>query len=178
MSFEGDFIVSPEVSNIKSLHYSVLDAKIAGADVHVGCKIMTSFRTYLDFTFWDKLYEFDIYDWANRAHDFLCVKFHSSSRDHTKFGCVRDDGTLDISPTQKLQITIQAAKDVISCLDIILLAHKLKTLDYALWYICKYHPQTENGYSSYITKITCTKIIQNNFMCGDSNFDVTEFSPG
>lgn len=161
------------------LHEEVLQVQLGGINIPVRVRIMSSFRTLLDFTFIKNPYTFDIMKWMGCGQANMYRKFHNAvQRDVVKYGTIDDDGSLNLTLDQKRNVIVQASRDVMACLDVIFTMHQREVIDYAIWYIDHYQrAQNINEYGKYITKITCQRILHTNFASGSVNYQVSEFQP-
>ena len=78
------------------------------------------------------------------------------------------------SPADIRKVTLmQAAKDVVRCLDKVAQHYKSAVLDYATWY--REAHKEEATYSEFITRLTCHLIVHTSFLSPNLVWDVVQF---
>lgn len=149
------------------LRTATFTCTIMDVHVRVNLTIKQTFETTMDFTLSGTAYTFNIVRWSRRGlTPFLELFFQHTDRDPEQFGTFSqdDEGLPDFHMThiQKLNAVTQAAKDVMTCIDLIATKHQRSVLGYAVWYSEKY--ASCERYSKYITMLACNCIVNTHFL--------------
>lgn len=148
---------------------------ISGVATTVSLTIKATYEASLAFSLHGSPYSFTIARWSRRGFaKFATLFFNYAARDPIQFGTFSEspDGVITFGMTtdQKLNIITQGVRDIMACLDAIVIKYKRSVLDYAVWYREKY-PRDE-PYDNFITLYTCHCIAHSNFLAPDISWDV------
>jgi len=163
----GNYFVTADDMAISEIVFARrVDVTLGGAPCGVDITIQHSYDTTMEFIYHGKPYTFTSTKWrASGMARFLSV-FYATARDPATFGVVTygGEGELTSQPTQpqKFEAIVQACKDVMATLDLILTTHGRAVLDYAVWF--RETKPAEDTYSQYIAVLTCRNIVRSNFM--------------
>jgi len=143
-----------------------VEVVVGGAPCGVDVNIQRSYAATIDFLYHGKPYTFNCTKWRAAGMARFLTVFYATARDPATFGAVAYDpeGQLTAQPTQaqKFEAILQACKDVIGTLDLILTTHGRAVLDYAVWF--RETHKAETTYSEYIAVMTCHNIVHSNFL--------------
>lgn len=154
---------------------------LQGSRVRCGYTVHQDFAVALEFQLRGRPYSFRLTKWKQRGQGgFLPLFFDYRVRDAATFGTMRYDAdTLPVyerTEAQHVAVVVQAAKDVMRCLDQIVGTLERSVLDYAVFYRER-HTET-NTYSQYITLVCCHCITHANFLAPQVNWPLVQFAPG
>ena len=160
------------------VHDEVVHVTLLAARVPVTIKVFSTYLTVIDFSLYGSLHTFTIKKWRSSQFTGFFKRFHVHTvRDAAKFGSMTMDAegacTFHADVHQKVAAVLQAAKDVISCLDRIAEHHKSAILDYATWY--REAHKEEDSYAELITRITCHLIVHTGFFSPNIHWDLVQF---
>ncbi len=161
------------------LHACVETVAIGEQSVNLSISIEHTYRTTIDFSVHNRTYTFVVSKWQGNGFSRFFSLFHQHvPRDAEMFGETKQDAEglvsyVSVNLHQKLNAVIQAAKDIIGCLNAILRVHGRGILDYAVWY--RETRAYDDTYSRYITKVACHCIVHGNFLAPSVKWDVVEF---
>ena len=169
------------------LHQESIDVLFFGIRTNVLVVIDDTFSSRLDFTIRGQSYFFIIESWRWTSNfQKLLQLFHGhAKRDFEQFGAIIKDNanrSVKMNFTNKMNMIMQAVKDVCACVEKLYTAYPSSMVGYATWYI---EQQSDNedeeeeeveSYSTYITKIACDCIVTCNLIPPNCSFPLVEFS--
>ncbi len=158
-----------------TLRVTFLKVNLRGASIPVDVRISNSCATIADFSFRGQPYTFVITKWSKRGIATLITMFHDTGthRPQEKFGSIDDEGApVNLTLERKVNMVLQAVRDIFTCIDAILTKHNGGILAYAVWYLERLD---EANYSSYITSLACQCIVRTHFMCPEVAWERVEF---
>eukprot|EP00952_Eustigmatos_sp_NYUAD-ZCMA_P013949 54860-Eustigmatos_ZCMA.PRE.1 len=90
---------------------------------------------------------------------FLPLSFEYTDRDASHFGRMeeQDVSYLFHMTSQKLNVVLQAAKDVLQTVNMIFETHGRALVGYCIWY--RYKHDSVETYAKYITRVACHNVI-------------------
>lgn len=154
---------------------------VRGYATSFSCTVHEDFRASICFSFFGKPYSFSCTRWKGTVAQtkFLTLFFDGYSRAPEMFGRmiipVEEGGiaTFDMNEDQRVAAVVQACKDVIFTLDLILSSYECSVLDYACWYREK-HPETDT-YSQLITLVCCHCIVHSDFLAPNISYELVVY---
>lgn len=152
---------------------------ILGIDTNVHLTVRGSYLTEMTFTLHGMPYTFRITKWSSRGYAKLeSLFFRYTSRDSSIFGVATEDQVgrmiVDSTPAQRVNIVVQAAKDVLTCINQIGARHRRSLVEYAIWF--REHFQNMDTYELYITRIACHCLVHEDFLAPDVTWDLVLFN--
>jgi hypothetical protein len=165
------------------VHKTSFPSYIAGEKVNADLYIFDTHEADIKFTLSRKKYTFKLFKWNTRGMtEFLKLFFGYTNREGHIFGNfnpITDEiNDFNMTTEQKINAIVQAAGDVMSCVDLITTKCKLSVLDYAVWYKYEYANDYKIcNYEDYITDMACECIIQCHFLAPCTSFEVVRFQP-
>ena len=154
-------------------------SSLLGSDIEFRYTVHQDWSASIGFTLFGKLYSFSCTRWKGVAAQtkFLGLFFRARERDSEVHGAVNvgenDLLNFNINDEQRVAIIVQACRDVITTLHMILQNFERSVLDYAVWYREK-HPET-NTYGELITLVCCHCIVHTDFMSPNLMYDLIQF---
>ena len=151
---------------------------LMGTQVPVNVRVFSTYLTTLDFSLYGSMHTFSIDKWRSGKFTKFFERFHCHApRDAAIYGSMatNEEGahTFSTNLDQKVNAVMQAAKDVVHCLDKIAQHYKSAVLDYATWY--REAHKEEATYSEFITRLTCHLIVHTSFLSPNLVWDVVQF---
>jgi hypothetical protein len=132
-----------------------------------------TYASQIDFTYMRRSYHFYVTKWSGRGlQNFLVHFFNAAPRDPKVFGVMDEFGEYKSGADLKRNCVAEGCRDIIRCLEKILVVQQGAIIDYAIWY--RERVGEPRNYSQYITKLTCHCIVHEQFMAGTVDYHVVE----
>lgn len=158
----------------------IITIDLAGNSVNCRLEIKKSCRTLINFDYNNRHYEFKITEWIGAGIYGLCETYHFfryPRRNPEAYGTLElsidDVHDFHITKTQRVNIIVQSAIQVMKCLNWLLTTHENSFESYAKWVCLK---KELNGYdfNGYILLICCHQVIRNEFNIQQPNWEKFE----
>jgi hypothetical protein len=154
-------------------------ADLLGQHIEFSYSVKQDYSVNLEFSLHGKPYSFNLTRWKGSVAQakFLGLFFQSGQRDATEYGNITIDGdglpVYYMTEEQRIAAVLQASRDIISTLDLIVKAFERSVLDYAVWYREKH--QETNTYGELITLMCCHSIVHSYFMAPNITYPLIQF---
>lgn len=163
------------------LHEEELNVFLSSTWVPVTLKVYATYVCIMDFSLYGQPYTFTIDKWRSKSLRKFLEMFHDyTSRDPVLFGGIHTDSegnsSINMDVQQKVNAAMQGCKDVMGCLDKIAKHYQRSVLDYAVWYREQRPRRDDEGYSQFITLLTCHLIVHTDFLAPHVQWDLVEFT--
>lgn len=154
-------------------------ASLTGHDIEFRYSVKQDYSVSLEFMLHGKPYSFSFTKWKGAIDQakFLSSFFRSRERDAEQYGIASVDSNglpvFTMTEEQRVAAVVQASRDVITTLDMIVHEFVRSVLDYAVWYREK-HPES-NTYGELITLVCCHSIVHSDFMAPNITYPLIQF---
>jgi hypothetical protein len=142
--------------------------------------VTNSYALHANFTLGGRAYTFSMSRWSGRGlSKFLPLFFEYKDRDNDTYGVVdvSDNGyEFRMNTAQKLQVILQAARDVVRTIDMIFEVHGRGIVDYCIWYR-ETHESVET-YAKYVTVVACHCVVHSKLLAPQITWQLVTFPDG
>lgn len=139
--------------------------------------VSSSYVLRADFTLGGRTYTFNMSRWSGRGlSKFLTLFFEYKKRDEKLHGILKvskNGSEFLMNSKQKLQVILQAARDVLTTIDLFYHVHGRGIVDYCIWYR-EAHESVET-YAKYVTIVACHCVVHSELLAPQITWKLVTF---